>query len=396
MRHAVLTVLLFLPAGVIASDAMLDHVDAIVEQARRIEEQAKKEPPPEWVSSPVMSEADQRAIEDIASQAAEIQTEALSADLEDRTGMAAPGAAARGRRIEILVSWSLGEAALREIAAEVSAYPKAVMVFRGIPEGLTFGAAVKRIQSLVSHIDPIPSVVIDPTRFQEHGVDHVPVIAIYDAKRLMAIAHGTFGIRYLLSRVDSGARGDLGTIGPMMEVSEPDLIEVMKARLAAIDFDSAKARAAERYWDKLGYVSLPLVTEPRRRTFDPSVIVTADITDAKGNIITPAGKRINPLDALPFDQRIYVFDASRADHVAAAKKMKEQYRDRRLLLIATRFDRAAGWDGFKQLQDGLRAPVYLLNEQFRARFHIERVPSLIEAVGKEMVVHEIPPGRDQG
>lgn len=119
--------------------------------------------------------------------------------------------------------------------------------------------------------------------------------------------------------------------------------------------------------------------------------MTADIKDARGKVIAAAGSRINPLDLMPFHERLLVFDASRPEQVAVARELAARHRDRRLVLIASRLDRAAGWDGFKQLQDGFRAPVYLLNEPIRARFHIERVPVLIDAEGRDIIVREIPP-----
>jgi conjugal transfer pilus assembly protein TraW len=94
---------------------------------------------------------------------------------------------------------------------------------------------------------------------------------------------------------------------------------------------------------------------------------------------------------MPFHERLLVFDAARPEQVALARALAARYRERRLVLIASRLDRTAGWDGFKQLQDGFRAPVYLLNEPIRARFHIERVPALIDAEGRDIVVREIPP-----
>jgi conjugal transfer pilus assembly protein TraW len=191
--------------------------------------------------------------------------------------------------------------------------------------------------------------------------------------------------------VGAGARGDLGVVGPTVTATEPNLIEVMKQRLASLDLTASQRRAAERYWGRLQYLELPQATEPRSRRFDPSVLVSADIKDARGNVIAPAGSRVNPLDLMPFHERVLVFDAARPEQVALARALAARYRDRRLVLIASRLDRTAGWDGFKQLQDGFRAPVYLLNEPIRARFHIERVPALVDAEGRDIVVREIPP-----
>lgn len=391
-----------------ASDAVLDGIDVIAEQVRRIEEQAQRAPRPVWIEGTPLVERQRRVIETISEDAARIERDARTGDVAEMLEDAEPDAAdnlttsptmessrtsstAAGYRIEILVSWALGEEALREIAAEASSYPNAVMIFHGIPEGQNFRETIKRLYALLAGLDPTPNVTIDPTRFERLGAYQVPALAVYARGELIAHARGTYGIRYMLARVGAGARGDLGMIGPTTTVTEPSLIDVLKQRLVAYDFTAARQRAAARYWDKLDYIDLPQSSEPRLRRFDPSVLVTADITDAKGKVMVPAGRRINPLDIVPFHQRILVFDASRPEQVALARDLAARYRDRRMVLLASRLDRTAGWDGFKQLQDGFRAPVYLLNESIRARFHIERVPVLIDSDDRDIVVHEIPP-----
>jgi conjugal transfer pilus assembly protein TraW len=380
---------------------MLDGIDAVVEEARRIEAQAQQAPRPAWLEGAPLTSAPLGSVESIARDAASIEESARTGDVTemraaadavpDATRNLTTGRASSAYRIEILVSWALGEQALREIAAEASSYPNAVMIFRGIPEGQRFRDAIKRLHALLAGLDPVPSVTIDPPRFERLGTDQVPAIVVYAGGEPIAHARGTYGIHYILARVGAGARGDLGVTGPTATVTEPSLIEVMKRHLASLDLTASQHRAAERYWGKLQYLELPQATEPRSRRFDPSVMVTADITDARGNVIAPAGSRINPLDLMPFHERVLVFDASRPEQVALARALAARYRDRRLVLIASRLDRTAGWDGFKQLQDGFRAPVYLLNEPIRARFHIERVPALVDAEGRDIVVREIPP-----
>lgn len=412
-RAKVSIVILIVASGIAgslasASDAVLEGVDVIAEQVRRIEEQAQRAPRPVWIEGTPLVERQRRVIETISEDAARIERDARTGDVAEMLEDAEPDAAgnlatsptmessrtpstAAGYRIEILVSWALGEEALREIAAEASSYPNAVMIFHGIPEGQRFRDTVKRLYTLLVGLDPTPNVTIDPTRFERLDAYQVPALAVYARGELIAHARGTYGIRYMLARVGAGAHGDLGMIGPTTTVTEPSLIDVLKQRLVAYDFTAARQRAAERYWDKLDYIDLPQSSEPRLRRFDPSVLVTADITDAKGKVIVPAGRRINPLDIVPFHQRILVFDASRPEQVALARDLVSRHRDRRMVLLASRLDRTAGWEGFKQLQDGFRAPVYLLNESIRARFHIERVPVLIDSDDRDIVVHEIPP-----
>lgn len=269
-------ILLAACAGASASDAMLDGIDALVEQARRIEGQAQQAPRPAWLEGEPIGEAQRRAIESIARDAARIEESARADDVTETLEAAnavsdaarnlTTGRASSAYRVEILVSWALGEEALREIAAEASSHPNAVMIFRGIPEGQRFRDAIKRLHALLAGLDPVPSVTIDPPRFERLGTDQVPAIAVYAGGEPLAHARGTYGIRYVLARVGTGARGDLGAIGPTVMVTEPNLIEVMKQRLASLDLTASQRRTAERYWGRLQY------HEPRR---PPSRAATA-------------------------------------------------------------------------------------------------------------------------
>ncbi len=369
-----------------------DDVEEMFQQAQRIQEKAKTEPMPEWLKGGSITGKERTQIEEISQQAREITEKAITTQLAE-SGMI-PGPAKKGERIEILVSFSLGEAALHEILQDIAAEPQAAAVFRGLPPGAGMREGIAMIQSLAKDMNPPPRILIDPTRFRKRNTDQVPTLSIYDGDNLLISARGITGIRYLRSRLHSGAHGDLGALGPVEQASEPDLIDIMQQRLASLDLKKYADGARERYWDKITYTDLPQAKEARTRHIDPTVVVTADIKDANGKVLVPAGKRINPLNEVAFTQRLIVFDASRQNQVEFVQKLGQRYRDKRVTLIAARLDHAAGWDGFRKLQDTLHGPVYVLTPDVQSRFQIERLPSVVESNGKEFVVHEIPPQDD--
>ena len=86
-----------------------------------------------------------------------------------------------------------------------------------------------------------------------------------------------------------------------------------------------------------------------------------------------------------------VFDASDERQVATAKRLGREAGERRVVYLATRLDRAAGWAGLGSVEDALDAPVYLLTPDLRERFALERVPAFVEARGRVFVVAEVPP-----
>jgi len=380
-----------LMAGTIPGIAAAQGIEEMLEQAQRLEAQAKSLPAPKWLTQGAELTSQERAqIETMSEQARALEERHLDEQIKI-TERAISQTEVTHRRIEFLVSWSLGEAALREIMQEAATDPAAVVVFRGLPEGRTTRAGIAQIQSLLRGIDPPPQVTLDPTRFRRLHTSLVPTLSVYDGERLRVTVRGTTSIRYVLARLKSGGGGDLGAVGPVVPATEPDLIEVMQQRLAALDLRRSAEAARHHYWQRLAQYDLPQVAQPRTRHIDPSVMVVADIEDASGHVIVPAGRRINPLDAKPFAQRLIVFDGARPQQVKLVEQLERRYRDSRVTLIAARLDRDAGWDGFRKLQDELHGPVFVLTSDIKKRFQIERLPSVVEASGKEFLVHEIPP-----
>ena len=105
-----------------------------------------------------------------------------------------------------------------------------------------------------------------------------------------------------------------------------------------------------------------------------------------------AGASANPLDHLPFTRRLVVFDPTEPGQVRQARELGEAPGSPPLYL-ATRFDRDAGWEGFRAVEDTLDEPVYLLTPDLRERFALERVPATVEASGRTFLVREYPPER---
>ena len=64
----------------------------------------------------------------------------------------------------IFASSSLGDSSLKQLFKEASA-TGAIVLFRGIPEGKTLGAAIRDWHMLMTGLDPVPQVRIDPKAF---------------------------------------------------------------------------------------------------------------------------------------------------------------------------------------------------------------------------------------
>jgi conjugal transfer pilus assembly protein TraW len=112
---------------------------------------------------------------------------------------------------------------------------------------------------------------------------------------------------------------------------------------------------------------------------------------ADGTLLVRAGETVNPLDRLPFTQRLVVFDASDERQVATVRRLGREAGDLRVTYLATRLERRLGWEGPTAVEDALDSPVYLLTPDVRARFALERIPAFVEARGHVFLVAEVPP-----
>jgi conjugal transfer pilus assembly protein TraW len=295
-------------------------------------------------------------------------------------------------RLTVLVSRSLGAAQLKEIFAFAADTPRARVVFRGVAEDESLMDFVRQVHGLLAGIDPIPEVVLDPTPFAAAGVDIAPVLLAEGPDSELARVAGLADPLWLRARVLAGERGDLvGVRGPVKGVTEPDLIEELQRRLAALDLEKLRERALEGYWQRVAFEALPVAAEPRTRKIDPTITAPREVRTADGTVLVRAGETLNPLDRLPFTQRLVVFDAGDERQVATAKRLGRESGDLRVTYLATRLERRLGWEGLTSVEDALDAPLYLLTPNVRRRFALERVPAFVEARGNHFLVAEVPP-----
>lgn len=311
--------------------------------------------------------------------------------------------------ILVFASLSLGDEGLDDILTAVSGQPDAVIVFRGIPEGMSLGQGIKAVQTLAAKKDPVPNIIINPTLFKTYNITAVPTIVMLEDDPLpgeqpnvVAQVSGLSDPVWLAREVDHGKKGDLGVKGPVDKISEPDLIEVAKKRLANIDWEEKKNQAVERFWTKQKFYELPRALKSRTREIDPSVMITSDISTPNGTIIAHAGDVINPLcdprevckpGTRTFNQAVVIFDPQDKKQMELlAKRLPEIKQDpevQRITYIVTKLDKDKGWNAYKEVINYFEAPVYLLTPDLIERFELEYAPSVITAKGKRFIVREL-------
>jgi conjugal transfer pilus assembly protein TraW len=120
----------------------------------------------------------------------------------------------------------------------------------------------------------------------------------------------------LLAATCPAVARDYGQHGAVWSIAEPDLLEQIRARLAALEAsgETAKLNAAlqRRTVAKVQrpdpVPGLAPATTSRSWTFDPTITVGANIKDARGVVIIASGTRVNPLDTVPLRSPLVFLD----------------------------------------------------------------------------------------
>ncbi len=382
---AVPVLLLLAPTASGHADERAD-LRALRDQAGAIQEAVSGTALPDWLRPG--SEASARAGETLGAAERERMHRLITAQMPavpDATATATPT-----QTITLLVSRALGAAALRDIFV-TAARPDVRVVFRGVAEGEPLMDFMRGIHAELQGLDPMPAVALDPTPFREANAEAVPLMILSGPDGEIARVAGLSDPAWLQAQVAAGRTGDLGVRGPVETISEPDMLEEIARRVAALDLAALREQALARYWTRAVFEHLPAAREPRTRVIDPVIEAKADIALPDGTLLVRSGERLNPLDRLAFGLRLVVFDPTEPAQVRTARTLGESAGALRPVYLATRLDREAGWEGFRTIEDALDETVYLLTPDVRERFALERVPASVESAGRVFLVREHPP-----
>lgn len=302
----------------------------------------------------------------------------------------------------VFASLSLGEQGLHDLLSMVSGMDEAVVVFRGIPRGESMTVALTRLQRIAAQHDPMPALIINPDLFRSYNVTAVPTIVSVDTHDLpiggdvakpVAKVAGISDPSWLNKAIERGEAGDLGIKGPVLDISEVDLIELAKERVAEIDWEEKQKAAIANFWHNQKFTTLERAPRQRMKIFDPSVQITQDIQAPDGTYIARQGDIINPLRIRAFTQAVIVFDPTDKEQVElvleAVPALKENPNIGFISYIATQIDPIEGWKSYEKITDIVDEHVTLLTPDVAQRFELEYVPSVITSGGDVFHITEL-------
>lgn len=184
---------------------------------------------------------------------------------------------------------------------------------------------------------------------------------------------------------------DLGQIGPVYPVGEESALDTILKRLKAkektgelkrIQQEAIKRAVASAKRPK-PVEGLGAVLERSQRLIDPTVTYNRAVTTDEGQIVVPAGARINPLLVTSLSKRLVFFDGRDRMQTEAVRQMVVKFgpKVKPILVAGSWYDTSKAW----------KTQVYYDQQgKLSQRFGIKAVPTVISQQGAMLLVEEIP------
>lgn len=167
-------------------------------------------------------------------------------------------------------------------------------------------------------------------------------------------------------------------IGPVYEIKERDIIEVIKERAAKFDTQGYLKKQYEKAFHP-DSLEVPFVEKNNVRYIDPTSEVSSEIKDSEGNTMYPAGHRFNILDTIQLRPHLFI-DGTDPKQIQLIEKFVE--RNNFLVVNLTAGD-------VMETRKLTNVPVYFASQLMLQRFGVEKVPSFIVQEGNRLKVEEI-------
>lgn len=203
------------------------------------------------------------------------------------------------------------------------------------------------------------------------------------------VATNLFGA--LLSISVSAAADELGTIGPVYPIGEENALDTIMKRLKEkersgelkrIQQESIR-RSVNSVKNPKPVAGLSIVRERGQRLVDPTVTYGDAVKTDEGQIIVPAGAKINPLLVTALTKRLVFFDGRDREQTEAVRKLVQKHstKVKPILVAGSWYDTSKAW----------KTQVFFdQHGKLSERFGIKAVPTVISQQGSMLLVEEIP------
>jgi len=185
---------------------------------------------------------------------------------------------------------------------------------------------------------------------------------------------------------------DLGTIGNVYPILEPDLLQVIENQLLLMQKSGELDQLTQTFNQTIQQkMDRPTPVEGLRRThelhtwlFDPSIKIPYDLKDRNGNVLLSAGSTINPLNTIRLSEALLFYNADDPDQVSWAIKRDQDLKGNDKLILV-------GGSIFDQIKRFHRPVYFDQNGKLIAHFQIKQIPAIVTQQNDRLKIEEVLP-----
>lgn len=244
---------------------------------------------------------------------------------------------------------------------------------------------VGRLNSLfpeAQRLRDLPNVQIDPNLYEQQGIRVVPTFTTKDKNGRWGTVVGSTSIEDAVSRIESN-RYDGQVIGPTFEIEEPNVLEMIRQRVAAHDWTADVERVKQNLLTKTTTgQALPAATRDASYLVDLTIVNNQTLQGATGEVFAAAGTTVNPFDYMTTSKRYIFIDANDERQLAQALEWREQFPYTTIITTIPLQSVEARSAALNLLQQ----PIYEINQTLIQRFKLNSVPSIAYQEGRMLRV----------
>lgn len=181
---------------------------------------------------------------------------------------------------------------------------------------------------------------------------------------------------------------DYGIIGATFPIAEPDLLEVIRARLMRAQQSGELDRMNQKFVETAQaavrrprpVAGITPAKETREWLFDPGITISEDIRDAKGNLIAAKGQRFNPLHYVGLHRNFAFIDGDSPEEMSWALAQGEP--DKLWIIMV----KGSPLDRMKELK---RRFYFDQQGVLTDRFGITHTPAILIRKGDALEIREV-------
>jgi conjugal transfer pilus assembly protein TraW len=215
-------------------------------------------------------------------------------------------------------------------------------------------------------------------------------LLIHATKTLVWCHSLTFWLVLILCFSNPIFAKDLKTVGPLYEIKETDILSWIEERLINLQKEEGFKKMEQEMTERAtAYVKRPTpvqgihqTTKPRRFRYDPTIIVSEDLKDAKGNIFHHQGDKVNPLETFTLERPLLFINADDTAQLQWALAFEEQKNQESTLILVQ--------GPVFELMTELKRPLYFDQGGWLVqKLGIQQVPAWVSQEGQTLMVEEV-------